>query len=96
MKAECPRDWYTEQQVREWLNREGWPLKKDLPVFLARHFQQALEKGWQLCETSLRAQDRETLERVEEAPSPDSPYEQGLHWCAVEIAKRIRALADGE
>ena len=58
----CPQNWYTEDELKLWMDREGWPVyptdvvRAKLPKFLAEHFQKALGKGWQLATTSHEAE----------------------------------------
>ena len=49
--SECPGSWYTADEIKRWLDREGWPdgnHEDEFPAWVAKHFQLALEKGWQL------------------------------------------------
>jgi len=39
--------WYHQQEIRNWLKRDGYPTSLDgLTVFLEKHLQLAFEKGW--------------------------------------------------
>ena len=100
MGEECPKDWYTEEAIRGWLKREGVPHARDLPRFLAEHFQKALEKGWQLRSSALRAVRAEALHA---AADEVRIFQDLVGWqkydsrnqLIQDIEEKVRALAAG-
>ena len=84
--SSCPDSWYSPIAIEKWLDREGWPVpltnqvRAHLPAFLASHFQRALEKGWQLRNSTTEALERQLAEA------------QACSECAVE--QRLKANAD--
>ncbi len=47
--------WYTTTEIKQHLERDGYPVKCDIPTFLQKHLQKAFEKGWQKAVASQQA-----------------------------------------
>ena len=105
MKAECPKDWYKEAEIRNWVKREGVPHERDLPAFLAKHLQLALEVGWRLRESDCRAHANECLEaaakvvhehklRVGFGPGVEENLIQMIYRLYDDLEAAVRALKE--